>query len=89
MSEKIEQTFNVSNMKCGGCVSAVESALNELEDTEVINVSLDEHQAIVKSSKSSKEIADVISSAGFPAVHATTRATKLPLKYSVMPDPFR
>ena len=67
MGEKIEQTFNVSNMKCGGCVSAVESALNELEDTEIINVSLDEQQAIVKSSKPSKEISDVISAAGFPA----------------------
>jgi copper chaperone CopZ len=59
--------FDVSNMKCAGCVSAVKMALNEMGETEVIEVSLEEHQAVVKSSKTAKEIADVITAAGFPA----------------------
>ena len=67
MSEKTEQHFNVSNMKCGGCVSVVTTALNELGDTEVIEVNLEEHQAVVSSSKPAQEIAGAITAAGFPA----------------------
>ena len=67
MSEKKEQYFHVSNMKCDGCVSAVMAALNELDETEVVEVSLENNRAIVKSSKSSEEVAGVISAAGFPA----------------------
>ena len=60
-------TLNITGMKCGGCVSAVKTALGELEETEVIEVSLDEHKAVVKSAKTSQEIADVVTAAGFPA----------------------
>ncbi|MDH5393108.1 MAG: heavy-metal-associated domain-containing protein [Gammaproteobacteria bacterium] len=60
--------FDVSNMKCGGCVDAVKTALNELDETEVIDVSLDEHKAVVESSKTAEEVAAVIIAAGFPAV---------------------
>jgi len=67
MSEKKQLVFDVSKMKCGGCTSAVTNALNALDDTEVVEVSLEDHQAIVKSSKTAKEIADVITASGFPA----------------------
>ena len=59
--------FDVSNMKCGGCVSAVKTALNELDETEVIDVNLDKHFAVVESLKPAQEIAGVITAAGFPA----------------------
>ena len=59
--------FDISNMKCGGCVSVVEAALKELSDTEVIEVSLENHNAVVITSKTAEEIADVITAAGFPA----------------------
>ena len=59
--------FDVSNMKCGGCVSAVQTVLNKLDETEVIDVNLDKHSAVVESLKPAQEIADVIAAAGFPA----------------------
>lgn len=67
MSTKTKLIFDVSNMKCGGCTSAVAEALNALDDTNVVEVSLDNHKAVVNSSKSSDEIAAVITAAGFPA----------------------
>lgn len=59
--------FSVENMKCGGCVTAIETALNNLDGVEDINVSLEEHQATVSSSRTAEEIAKVITDAGFPA----------------------
>ena len=60
-------TFSIEGMKCGGCVSAIEKALNELGDVENIQVSLEQHQATVSSSRSAEEIAQAITAAGFPA----------------------
>lgn len=60
--------FNVSNMKCNGCVSAVKAVLSELDDTTVIEVSLEEQQAVIETSKLVDEIAAIITAAGFPAV---------------------
>ncbi len=60
-------TFSIEGMKCAGCVSAIEKALNELGDVDNINVSLDEHQASVSSSRPAEEIAQAITAAGFPA----------------------
>lgn len=62
-----QYVFEVSNMKCDGCVSTVMTVLNELSNTDVIEVSLEGHQAVVKSSKSAQEIAGVITAAGYPA----------------------
>lgn len=67
MSKKTEQYFNVLNMKCSGCVSAVTTALNELDDTEVIEVNIEERQAVVNSSQPALHIADTITASGFPA----------------------
>jgi len=67
MSEQQQQRFNVENMKCGGCVSAVTEALQALDKTEVIDVSLEKHHAVVKSALAAEEIVAAISHAGFPA----------------------
>jgi len=68
MSEKKQLVFDVSKMKCGGCTSAVTDALNALDDTEVVEVSLDGHQAVVMSSLSADKVAEAITASGFPAV---------------------
>lgn len=60
-------TFNVSNMKCGGCVSSVQTALNELDGTEVIDISLEGNKAVVRSEKSVQDIINVLTAIGFPA----------------------
>ena len=60
-------TFSIKNMKCAGCVAAIETALNTLGEIDDITVSLGEHQATVSSSKSADEIAKTITDAGFPA----------------------
>ena len=59
--------FSVENMKCGGCVTAIETALNTLDGVYDINVSLENKQATVTSTKSEEEIAKTITEAGFPA----------------------
>ena len=68
MSEKNKMIFDVSNMKCGGCSSAVTDALKALDDTEVVEVSLERHQAVVMSSLSAEKVAEAITASGFPAV---------------------
>ena len=67
--------FDVKNMKCGGCVSAIEAALAEIDGVKEIEVSLDRHQATVVSTLAddlagdhvAESIAKVITDAGFPA----------------------
>ena len=59
--------FSVSNMKCGGCVSAIEGALKGLVGVESFTVSLDDHKAVVTTSLAADEIAKTITDAGFPA----------------------
>lgn len=60
-------TFVIEKMKCAGCVAAIETALNALDGVEDINVSLEEHQATLSSSKPADGIAKTITDAGFPA----------------------
>ncbi len=60
-------TFSIEGMKCAGCVSAIETVLNELANVDDINVSLEQHQATVSSSRPAEEIAQAITAAGFPA----------------------
>jgi len=60
-------SFEIEGMKCGGCVSAIETALNILGDVENVCVSLDKHQVTLLSTRTAAEIAQVITAAGFPA----------------------
>jgi len=58
---------SVENMKCAGCVAAIETALKNAGGVEDINISLADHQATLLSSKPAAEIAKIITDAGFPA----------------------
>jgi len=62
-----EMVFSVSNMKCAGCVSAVEDAVKALDGIGEVNVSLEKNQAIIKSSETANALIKVITDAGFPA----------------------
>ena len=62
-----EVVLTVSNMKCAGCVAAVEEAVQTLNGIEEVNVSLEKHQAIIKSSETAGALIKVITKAGFPA----------------------
>lgn len=59
--------FAIENMKCAGCVSAIETALKTLDGIEDLNVSLENHQATLSTSIPAAEIANVITDAGFSA----------------------
>jgi len=67
MTDKKQQRFNVNNMKCAGCENAVTGALQKLDGTEIVEVSLEQHRAVVISSLAAEDIAAAISQAGFPA----------------------
>ena len=62
-----KMSFSIENMKCAGCVAAIEAALTTLGEVDDINISLEEHQATVSSSKTAEDVAKVITDAGFPA----------------------
>ena len=63
-------TLNVSNMKCGGCVSSVEQALLAVEGVESAMVSLEDNNAIVKGVISPDALIKATTDAGFPATSA-------------------
>jgi copper chaperone CopZ len=44
-------TLSVPDMKCGGCVSAVQSALAALDGVKSVEVSLESKQAVVELAK--------------------------------------
>ena len=54
-------------MKCAGCVSAVEEAVKALNGIDEVKVSLEKHQAIIKSSETADALIKAITDAGFPA----------------------
>jgi len=60
-------TLNVSNMKCGGCVSSVEQALLAVEGVESAKVSLDDNNAIVTGTATLDVLTKASTDAGFPA----------------------
>jgi len=62
-----EVVLNVSNMKCGGCVSSVEKALNALDGVDSVNVSLDDKRATITGTADPAFLAKVVTDAGYPA----------------------
>jgi len=60
-------TLNVSNMKCGGCVSSVEQALLAVEGVESAVVSLEDNNAIVTGVVAADTLIKASTDAGFPA----------------------
>ncbi len=59
--------FNVENMKCGGCSANVEKALAEAAGVESVLVDLEAKTVRVEGDIDAANIADVISTAGYPA----------------------
>lgn len=64
-SEKV--SLNISGMKCGGCVSAVEEALKAVDGVESVNVSLADKNATVTGAANSQSLTAAVESAGFKA----------------------
>jgi len=60
-------TLNVTNMKCGGCVSAVEQALLAVDGVASATVSLDDANAVVTGSADIELLVKASTDAGFPA----------------------
>lgn len=62
-----EVTLNISGMKCNGCVSNVQRALEAIEGVESVEVSLDQHNAVIRGEAVAQILADAVTSAGYPA----------------------
>lgn len=60
-------TFNVSKMKCAGCVSSVEQALLAVDGVESAEVSLDDATATVTGNAPQQDLLKAAIDAGFPA----------------------
>ncbi len=60
-------TFNVEKMMCGGCVSAVEKALQALDGVEQVEVDLEAKQAKVEGSVDAEAVIAALTEAGYPA----------------------
>jgi copper chaperone len=57
--------FNVSDMTCGHCVSAVTRAVKGVDSRASVEISLAEKRVTVRSSLPQQEIAEAIQDAGY------------------------
>jgi len=64
---KNEKNFKVDGMKCGGCVTSVSKAINELPEVVECNINLEQGTAIVTGAVSADDVIDAIIKAGFKA----------------------
>ncbi|MCW8827539.1 MAG: heavy-metal-associated domain-containing protein [Gammaproteobacteria bacterium] len=63
------EQFTVQNVKCGGCVSAIESGLKELTGVESVEVTIEGGQVTVSGESLSREaISDKLKQLGYPEV---------------------
>jgi copper chaperone CopZ len=60
-------TFHIDNMKCMGCVSTVQKALNELAGCEQATVDLDAAMAEVSGNVDSDQLVKTLTGLGYPA----------------------
>ena len=60
-------TLNISGMKCNGCVSNVQRALEAIEGVESVQVSLEQHNAVIHGDVAAQTLATAVTSAGYPA----------------------
>lgn len=60
--------FHVDGMSCGGCVAAVQSTIEALDGVISVEVSLDEHSAVVEGSVSAEAVADAVTATGYPTL---------------------
>ncbi|RTZ61669.1 MAG: copper-binding protein [Gammaproteobacteria bacterium] len=59
--------FEVSNMKCGGCVANVKKALEGAAGIDSVEVDLEKAEATVTGDADAGIIAKIITDAGYPA----------------------
>jgi copper chaperone len=59
-------TFKVEKMSCGGCAARISRAIQALDQSAKIDVSLPERLVHVDSDKNAQVITDALASAGFP-----------------------
>ncbi|MCW8958170.1 MAG: heavy-metal-associated domain-containing protein [Gammaproteobacteria bacterium] len=63
------EQFTVQNVKCGGCVSAIENGLKELAGVESVEVTIEGGQVTVTGASLSREaISDKLKQLGYPEV---------------------
>ena len=60
-------TFYIENMKCDGCVSTVQKALNGLTGCEGATVDLNSATARVSGSVDTEQLVKVLTELGYPA----------------------
>ena len=60
--------FKVNGMKCSGCVTNVEKAINRLPGIDAVEVDLETAMVVVKGAVSSKSVGDAIDAAGYNAI---------------------
>jgi len=66
MSEQME--FDVENVKCGGCASAIADGLKPLDGVEEVEVNIENGHLSIRANAASKEaILDKLTTLGFPA----------------------
>ncbi len=63
----MKQVFNVQNMKCMGCVSAVKAAVEPLDGVQSVEVDLEGATATVEGEFDAAAVAAAITAAGYPA----------------------
>lgn len=67
MSSQAEIKLSIENMKCSGCVSAVEKALESVAGVETVDVSLDNKSATIVADCLPEDLVRVVTEAGYPA----------------------
>lgn len=61
------EQFAVQNVKCGGCVSAIENGLNELTEVSTVSVTVDGGLVTVSGeSLDRSQLAEKLSALGYP-----------------------
>ena len=61
------EQFNVKNVKCGGCVSAIENGLSELPGVNEVKVTIDGGLVSVSGESLDRaQLADTLTSLGYP-----------------------
>ncbi len=65
------EVFKVQNVKCGGCVKAIENGLNILPEVSEVIVSIDEGQVIIRGEALDRQqLADKLAELGYPEAKA-------------------
>ncbi|HHH47084.1 MAG TPA: heavy-metal-associated domain-containing protein [Thiotrichales bacterium] len=63
----MQANFEIQNMKCMGCVSAVKKAVEALDGVTAVEVDLEGGKATVSGDFDPEQVARVITEAGYPA----------------------